>query len=177
MLPTNTYARMAKGCKKTVIKIILVRWFIFVNANITLIKVGLEHKRQDKSYKELGQWLSPKKDWPESLVFALHKNYFYSCVTSRRELELPGKDLQLPVPCSSWGLPEAASLSCQMQTGQEPREPSWLREKKKGRMGRRRKEGVRGKEGKREAGRKDGGKIKERRTAKRKKEICCYSTN
>lgn len=142
-----------------------------MNANITLIKVGLEHRRQEKSYKELGQWLSPKKDWPESLVFALQKNYFYSCVTSRRELELPGKDLQLPVPCSSWGLPEAASLSCRIQTGQEPREPSWLREKKKGRMGRRRKEGVRGKEGKREAGRKDGGKIKERRTAKRKKKF------
>lgn len=104
-----------------------------MNANVTLIKVGLEHRRQDEFYKEPGQWLSPKKDWPESLVFALKKNYFYSCVTSRRELESPDKDLQWPVqyPYRSWGLPEAASLSCQMQTGQEPREPSGLREKER----------------------------------------------
>lgn len=149
-----------------------------MNANITLIKVGLEHRRQDGSYKEPRQWLSPKKDWPESLVFALKKNYFYSCVTSQRELELPGKDLQLPVqyPWSSWRLPEAASLSCQMQTGQWPREPSGLREKEREAW----KEEVGGskREGRKKGSRKKGWREDKRKEkAKWKKEICCYSTN
>lgn len=46
MLPTGMHVRMVKGYKEMVIKIILTRWFIFVNAtsdrqaNINLIKVN-----------------------------------------------------------------------------------------------------------------------------------------
>lgn len=57
--------------------------------------------------------------------------------------------------------------------GQEPREPSGLRQKER----EERKEGEGGKETKREGGRKDGRRIKERRTGKGKKEVCCYSTD
>lgn len=73
---SSTHARMVKGCRKRVIKVILVRWFIFVNAtsdrqaNSHVIKVNWKAAgKGDLKKRTASGWVWTELAWTTGICF------------------------------------------------------------------------------------------------------------
>ena len=115
MLLTGTHARMAKGCRKKVIKIILRREFVFGNgtsdrqANVNATRVN-----RNAAGKGNGQWLSLNRTGlNHEPLLSRSTILFFLC----KGQKLPDKDLQLAcsVTLQLLGASRGTSLSRQLK--------------------------------------------------------------